>query len=485
MNDHDTNSLRRDSRVALRDLARRRLFPFFRLLAPVLVPETPFIDAVHYRVLTRALEKVESGETPRLLICIPPRHGKSRLASVALPAWILGRKPSTKVICASYGQELARDFALRSRDLIRSDAYRTLFPGTSLEPGGAALEELRTTAKGYRLATSVQGVVTGKGADYIIIDDPMKAADASSDAMRNSVFDWVKSTLMSRFDKPAEGRMIVIAQRLHMDDLIGRLHDEGGWAMLEMPGEAIARQEFDLGGGKVWDFRPGDVLYPERFDRAALDQLKFDLGDAAYSAQILQRPAAPGGALFKMKHFQRYDVLPQRYERIVQSWDTAMVDTETAAFSVCTTWGILGHKLYLIDVFRKRLDFYQLDKVILSLREKFNAGFVILEVSGVGKPLGECLFRHEGARSWLLPTDPKLGKVERATAQTPKIERRRVYLPRKADWLDTFEAEVAQFPFSKYADQVDSMVHFLYALDTRNRLTKGLSAFRDWPKNPF
>ena len=152
---------------------------------------------------------------------------------------------------------------------------------------------------------------------------------------------------------------------------------------------------------------------------------------------------------------------------------------------MCTTWGIIGYKLYLIDVFRKRLDFYQLDKVILSLREKFNAGVVILEVSGVAKPLGERLIRHEGARRWLLSTDPELGKVERAMAQTPKVERRRIYLPQKADWLDVFEAEVAQFPFSKYADQVDSMVHFLRALDGRNIATRDLSAFRDWPQNPF
>jgi predicted phage terminase large subunit-like protein len=186
-----------------------------------------------------------------------------------------------------------------------------------------------------------------------------------------------------------------------------------------------------------------------------------------------------------MKHFQRYDALPPLVERVVQSWDTAMVDSETAAFSVCTTWGIKGYKLYLMDVFRKRLNFYQLDKAILSLREKFNARVVILEISGVGRALGENLIRHHGARSWLLATDPKQSKEERAMAQTPKVERKRVYLPTKAGWLDAFEAEVAQFPFSKYADQVDSMVHFLRALDRPNMVTRDLSAFRDWPKNPF
>jgi predicted phage terminase large subunit-like protein len=485
MIDCDAKDLRAEARADLRRWARESLFPFYRLLSPILVPEEKFIDAKHFRVLVRALEKVESGETPRLLISIPPRHGKSRLASVAFPAWLLGRDPSTKIICASYGQELADDFARRTRELMRSEVYATVFPGSKLEVGGTALSELRTTAKGYRLGTSVNGVVTGKGANYIIIDDPMKAADASSDTARNSVNEWVKSTLMSRFDKPAEGRMIVIMQRLHMDDLIGRLRDEGGWTILEMPGEAIEHQEFDIGGGKAWNFAPGDLLYPESFDRAALDQLKHDLGEAAYSAQILQRPAAPGGALFKMKHFQRYDALPPYCERIVQSWDTAVVDTETAAFSVCTTWGISGYKLYLIDVFRKRLDFFQLDKAILSLRKKYNAGFVVLEISGAAKALAEQLIKHEDARSWLIGTDPKLGKEERAMAQTPKVERKRIYLPKNAPWLTTFEDEVAQFPYSKYADQVDSMVHFLHAFDRPNKINKGLSAFQDWPKNPI
>ena len=263
MSDRDANGFRRQIRASLHDWTRTNLFPFYRLLSPVLVPEEPFIDAKHFRVLVRALEKVEFGETPRLLISIPPRHGKSRLASVALPAWLLGRDPSRKIICASYGQNLANDFALRTRELMRSEIYKALFPGTRLEAGGTSLEELRTTAKGYRLATSVQGVVTGKGANYIIIDDPMKAGDASSDVQRNGVNEWTKSTLMSRFDKPAEGRMIVIMQRLHMDDLIGRLHDEGNWTLLEMPGEAIEPQEFDLGGGKIWKFQPGDLLYPE------------------------------------------------------------------------------------------------------------------------------------------------------------------------------------------------------------------------------
>ncbi|MGD1039179.1 MAG: phage terminase large subunit [Roseiarcus sp.] len=332
------------------------------------------------------------------------------------------------------------------------------------------------------MATTVDGPATGKGAHFAFVDDPIKAAEATSETVRNSVYDWFKGSLMTRFDKPAEGAMVVVHQRLHQDDLIGRLRDEGGWEFLEMPGECMQRQTFDLGDGETWDFEPGDLLFPERFDRAALKQMFWDLGEAAYNAQILQRPGASGGTLFKLKHFPRYETLPARFEAIVQSWDPAIVDNETAVFTVCTTWGIVGRRLYLVNVFRKRLDFYKIEPAMLSMKQKYNAGFVILEVSGVGKAIGNFLLKRQGIHEWFLWTEPRLGKLERAMAQTPKIERKYVYLPMKADWLETFEAEIAAFPLSKFADQVDSMAHFLHTLDTHNRLTARLSAFPERPK---
>jgi predicted phage terminase large subunit-like protein len=332
------------------------------------------------------------------------------------------------------------------------------------------------------LATTVDGPATGKGAHFAFVDDPIKASEATSEVVRNSVYDWFKGSLMTRFDKPAEGAMVVVQQRLHQDDLIGRLRDEGGWEYLDMPGECMQRRTFDLGDGETWDFKPGDLLFPERFDRVALKQMFWDLGEAAYNAQILQRPGASGGTLFKLKHFPRYETLPARFEAIVQSWDPAIVDNETAAFTVCTTWGIVGRRLYLVNVFRKRLDFFKIEPAMLSMKQKYGAGFVTLEVSGVGKAIGNSLLKRQGIHEWFLWTEPRLGKVERALAQTPKIERKYVYLPVEADWLETFEAEIAAFPLSKFADQVDSMVHVLHALDTPNRLTARLSAFPERPK---
>lgn len=478
--------LRRQGRDRVRQLAQNNLYAFFRAVFGVVEPGATFLDARHYRVLSHALESVALGDTKRLLIAIPPRHGKSLLGSVVLPCWMLGRDPSLRIIAASYGDQLAKDFSLKSRDLLRSEEFQSIFPDVEFHPSGQSLDKLLTMTGGYRIATSIGGVVTGRGCDLAIVDDPIKAFDASSEVARNAAYDWFKSSLMSRFDKPSEARIVVIAQRLHQDDLIGRLRDESGWTILEMPGEAWREQVFDLGGDEQWVFRPGDLLFPERFDQNALRQQKHDLGEAAFSAQILQRPVPAGGALFKLKNFQRYKDLPPRshIESIVQSWDPAFVDGDINAYTVCTTWAISGQKLYLVDVFRQRLEFPQLELKIPELRKKFSADKVILERAGVGAAVVQKLEHLQRPDRWLYDVLPKLGKVERAVVQTPKIERGRVYFPVEAEWLETFEAEVLAFPHSRYTDQVDSMVQFLHMLDYR-KIVLGLSAYTNNPHQPF
>lgn len=458
---------RAQARDAIHADCRKNVYFFFRAMFAILAPGQPFIDARHFRVIATALQKVVAGEIKRLAIAVPPRHGKSVLGTVVLPAWLLGQDPRLKIICASYADVLAKGFATQSRDLMRAAAFQATFPGTTLAQGGSALEELRTTQKGYRLATSVGGVVTGKGADFIVVDDPLKAIEASSENARQSVFDWMTQSLMSRFDKPTEGRMIVIMQRLHQDDPIGRLMAQGGWTLLELPGEAWKRQELDLGGGKVWTFEPGDLLFPERFKHEDLKLLKEELGEAGYNAQILQRPLPPDGNLFKMSWFRQYDEPPARkaLERVIQSLDPAFMDGETNAYTVCTTWGIAGRKLYLLDVLRRRMKFPELVASVLTERKKHKAAQVIVENAGVGQILIQELEKHQYPDYWLLHHTPDASKLARAEGQTAKIERGRVHLPKSAPWLEAFEQEVALFPHSKYADQVDSLSQFLRALD--------------------
>lgn len=462
----DTNAIRQKLREQAYVHARDNLFSYVQLLFNEAQPSGSFLEARHTRVLAAALEKVVRGEIKRLLIAIPPRFGKSLLASVMLPTWMLGHDPAYKIICASYGEELARDFAAQSRNIMTSPLYRQLFPHTALAVAGTAMGRLETTAGGHRYTTSVGGALTGKGADLVIVDDPLKAADGiSSQAARDTAFNWITGTVMSRFDRPADGQLIVLSQRLHMDDLIARLRDEGDWELLSIPAEALTPMALDIGETEPWRLAAGDLLFPERFGRAALDQLRRDLGEANYAAQILQDPVALGGTVFKVKDiviqdYARFD--PGKMEAVYQSWDTAVSEEETAAWSVCTTWGIEGKRFALIDVFRQRLGFPGLLKAAREqyARHKPRAVFIEHASSGIG--LIQQL-RMEGA-DWVVSVKPKISKMERAMFQAPKFEARRVWLPGKAPWANTYLNEIAAFPNGR-SDQVDATTQFLWAFD--------------------
>lgn len=454
-------------RQFLCETARTDLLTYCEMIHSVAEPSETFRAYYHTRVLATAVQNAIEGDIKRLLIAVPPRFGKSLVGSIAAPAWALGRDPALRVICTSYGDELSRDFAVKSRLIMQSEAHRRIFPQCSLAASGTAHHRLSTTKGGYRLATSVGGSVTGKGANIIIVDDPLKAKDAVySQAARDEAFNYITGTLMSRFDEPAKGRMIVISQRLHTDDLIARLRDEGDWTLLAIPAEAQVPMLLDRGGGEQWQLAPGDLLFPERFDHKVLDQLKHDLGEANYAAQILQDPRALGGTIFKTKHFQSMpcsDFYRDKMECIIQSWDTAISEEETAAWSVCTTWGVYGKFFALMDVYREKLSYPALLKAVHCQYEKHKPAGVIVEYASSGQALYQQLCQ-EGC-TWIYKVKPVGSKQERAMHQAPKIEQGRVLLPAKAPWYATFINEIASFPLGR-SDQVDSMTQFLRAFDT-------------------
>jgi predicted phage terminase large subunit-like protein len=464
----DPNELRRQLRKRVDACARKNLFDYTQLMFPEVVPSGTFIEASHTKLLAHKVEQVVRGDIKRLLIAIPPRFGKSLLCSVALPTWMLGHDPSYKIVCASYGDELSRDFATLSRNILQSRRYQELFPGTRLTHGGGAIGRLETTAGGYRFSTSIGGALTGKGADIVIVDDPLKAKDAiTSQVARDDAFSWITGTVMSRFDSPADGAVIVLSQRLHTDDLIARLRDEGGWELLAVPAEALTPMTFDIGEAEPWHLEAGEPLFPERFGPDALAQLRSDLGEANYAAQILQDPRALGGSIFKVKDFKiqdcrRFDLA--KMEAIYQSWDTASSEAATAAWSVCTTWGISGKRFALIDVFRQRLTYPKLLIAVKEQYERYKPKVVFVEKASSGIALLQQL-AAEGV-TWIDALTPRGTKLERAMHQAPKIENGRVCIPGKAAWAPTFLAEVASFPSTSSSDQVDAMTQFLQVFDT-------------------
>ncbi len=418
----------------------------------------------HIEAICHKLKLCERGELKRLIINVPPRSLKSCCASVALPAWILGRDPRSKVICASYSIELANELARQSRQVLNAGWYRAAFP--AFKGARDTESEFLTTAGGSRYATSIGGTLTGRGADYLIIDDPLKPEDALSRVAREGVTSWFRNTLRSRLNSKKDGVIIVVMQRLHPDDLTGALLQGGGWELLSLP--AIADRDYLVATGKGLPhlFKEGEVLHPAREPREVLDQLSKDMGTANFSAQYLQRPVPEGGNLVKREWLKTYERLPHP-DRIIQSWDTAMKGDSRNDWSVCTTWYEARGEYFLVDVARDRVDFPSLKKWTLALSAKHGPAAILVEDKGSGTPLIQELRTVRGLS--VIPMVPRNDKLTRMNVGAAMIEAGKLHIPNDADWLSTFLDELLAFPGSKHDDQVDSVSQFLEWAGERSR----------------
>ena len=216
---------------------------------------------------------------------------------------MLGHDPTRRIICVSYSEGLARKHANDFRAVMRSPLYQRLFPGTRISAAKDTELEVMTTARGFRYATSVGGTLTGRGGNLLILDDPLSAQDAHSERARESLKQWYANTLLSRLDNKAEDAIIVVTQRLHVDDLVGHLLEQGGWTELSLPAIAEVEQVVPLGPERYHHRKVGELLHPEREPRWALENLKHSMGSVDFAAQYQQEPIAAGGNLIKWSWF--------------------------------------------------------------------------------------------------------------------------------------------------------------------------------------
>ena len=409
-----------------------------------------FIEGSHHRVIADKFNRLAKGELKRLIINMPPRHTKSEFASFFLPAWMIGKNPKLKIIQATHTAELAVNFGRKAKHLIDSEDYQNIFK-TRLQEDSKAAGRWNTSDGGEYFAVGVQGAVTGRGADLLIIDDPHSEQDVNSPNAFEKAYEWYTSGPRQRL-QPG-GIIVMVMTRWSTKDLTQRLVNAQSeekadqWEVVEFP--AI------LPNGKpVW---------PEYWKIEDLESVKASAGIAKWNAQYMQDPTSEEGALIKREWWKdwEHDEMPN-IEHVIQSYDTAYLKKETADYSAITTWGVFRpnedspRQLILLDSYKARLEFPELRRVAKEHYDYWHPETVIIEAKASGLPLMYEL-RQMGIPAMNFTPSKGQDKIARVNAVSPMFESGQVWAPLKKQFAQEMVEECAAFPYGDHDDLVDSM----------------------------
>ena len=443
-------------RASFIHVARQDFLAFAQKGFEIINPGSLFLDNWHIGAIAHALEEMLAGARYRQIINMPPRTLKSQLVSVCWPAFLLGHNPAAKFIVVSYAEHLAEQLSNNTRQLMQSSFYQEVFPRTRLERQTNL--HLSTEKNGLRYATTVGGSITGLGADWIIIDDPHNASEAYSEASREKVKNFFRQTLLSRLNNPSEGKLLLVMQRLHEDDLSGHLLTRGGWQHLKLQARATEDLEIAIGSNLVHQVRAGDFLQPNRLPPHWLEAQKLEMGSAAYEAQYQQQPLPADGNMIKREWLRYTDTPPPREAgQVALSLDSAVKEGTANDYSACTVWLEVDGRHHLLHVWRDKVDFPTLLRKMLDLFSVFRAEAVLIEDAGSGSVLVQVL-QKEGVPA--VARKAKDPKPVRLSSVSTYLESGLMWLPKDAPWLAEFEAELLGFPGARHDDQVDSLSQY-------------------------
>lgn len=439
--------------------AEADLSHFFLCAWDVLEPQAKLYWNWHHDLVCEYLMACYTGQIRRLIINIPPRTTKSLLCTVTFPVWVWLQDPRKRFLFGSYADSLARKHSLLRRNLIQSPWFQKYWAKNFQLSDDQNLKSNFTNNKtGQMISAGLLGSITGEGGDYVVIDDPHNPKKANSDTERESsliAFDQAWST---RLNDKKNGRIIVIMQRLHENDLTGHLLSKNaGYVHLKIP--QIAEQKtiytFPL-SGKELTRKAGELLHKERDGLAEIEQIKKDLGSFGFSGQQQQDPSPSGGGLVKRAWWRYYKALPSRFDQTIISMDPTFKGDENNDYVVAQCWGRVGANKYLIDQVRARLDFVTTIKTFRAFCAKHpNAHAKLVEAKANGEAIINTL---KNEIPGIIPINPKTSKIQRVEAVAPQIESGNVYLPDPslADWIGDFVEEWAKMPRVKNDDQVDT-----------------------------
>lgn len=447
---------------------RSNLKVFIRQAFSTIYPGKGFVDNWHIDAIVHSLEQSIEGHRPHLIINLPPRQLKSFIISVALPAYILGIDTSAKIICISYSDELAKTLSRDFRRIIESDWYREVFP--EVRTAKMAEGEFVTDAGGGRYATSVGGTLTGRGGDFIIIDDPIKPEEAQSDKARNSTNEWYRSTLLSRLDDKSKSVLILVMQRLHVNDLTGYAEASGGFHKLSFPAIAENDEIIPISKFEKHHRHAGEALHEKWEGLATLASLRDQVGPYNFAAQYQQHPEAPEGALFKLEWFNIVEALPEDTSQgqWFVSIDAAASTSETADYSAISLIYADRRGYFIFFAEKGRWDYEALKQKASKYIKHFGAEVTfIVEAASAGVSLIQAL-RKSGVPCFHY--SPRHDKQTRAALAVPAIVAGRVHIvsqPGKNAWVEPYLTEFVTFPNGRFDDQVDSLTQFIVWAEQR------------------
>ena len=471
----------------------------------------------HHKLLADRLQSVESGRTKRLVVLMPPRHGKSKTASELFPAWFLGRDPKRRIMALSYGQELSDTFGRSVRNYLKTPTFQALFPKCQLSSDSNSVRRFSTTTGGSYTGVGLGGPVTGKGADLILLDDVIKnREEADSQTYRESLINFYKSVARTRL-QPG-GAIVLVQTRWGTTDFITWLLSETsheGWEVISLPAIALKNDPLSR--------LPGEPLWPESYPLEALEQLRETLGSRDWSSLYQQCPLADSDVIFQQKWLQFYDQAPdignfidRNYHRhtnnpiepanyIVHSWDLSFGGTSAGSSWVCgQAWGIKGKHKYLLHMYREQAGFSESLEAIRAMDAQFPASHILVEAAANGRAVLDVMRIEFGDR--LIGIKVTDSKQSRAFATVPMLERSEVSLPspKLFQWVKPLLVEMQSFPQSATDDAIDSMTQCLNWVDKRIRAQErdqplpSISATVHWdgsitwnnptprePKNPY
>ncbi len=451
-----------DGQRVFNALMRQSLSAFTQKAFNTVSPADNYLHNWHIDAMSEALMACYYREILRLVINVPPRYMKSISGTVAFPCWGIGQDPALQFMCTSYSERLANKHSVDSRLILTQSWYRSAFPDVVLAHDQNEKHKFQTTKRGHRIATSMQGVATGEGCNFLIADDPHNVKKALSDKMRESDIESFDQTFTSRLNDKKRDVIIIIMQRLHDEDLAGHVLKQGGYEHLCLPAECEKKTIIEIGNFRKVR-QPGELLHPSREGEKEIAQRKRELGSFGYSGQYQQSPTPVGGGMIKKPWIPRYNRPLKRYTRIIHSWDTSYKPQDINDPSVLTVWGEHDRGFDLLHVYRDRIDYPELKRQAKNYIQsaKWKPGVVLIEDKASGQSLIQELRQDKEIRTAIIAIEPEGDKLTRLATEAAKFEAGMVRLPEQAEWLTDYENEIFKFPVAATKDQVDSTSQFL------------------------